>query len=725
VGASTGLKLGLPSWIRRVVGRSSPPVLLFLLGLLAYANTLPNGFVFDDKSIIQRNPVVQSTEGISALLSTPYWSGEGRANRLYRPLTLATFALNRMVGGGKAWSFHLANALLHGAVAALLFILLLELFGMKEMALLAASLFVLHPVQTEAVAGLVGRADLLSTLFVLLALWLDRRKPQPFPGWRILSFPASLVSFFLALLAKENAVAYPALRILTDCLAGRPDGVSRRRRGYELLAVLGALGSYLWVRIRVLGVLMEPGRIAWVDNPIAQLPTGQRVVNAVALLGKYLGLFVYPARLSADYSAPQIPPVEGFADPRFLLGLAGVSLLAFVTLRAWRRLPPLAWGIGFAAAAFLLVSNLPFPIGTLFAERLLYLPAAGLCAAAGSVVALAATKRPRLARTVALILLALCCAGTVRRNRDWRDDFSLFRSAVRVSDRSAKVRYNLGNAYRRRGDLAQAAENYRSCLDLYADFEPGRRNLGVVLLEMGRPEEALKVFEQALARAPRSSSSLHNDLGNALRAMGRTADAEREYRKALDIDPGASDPHNNLAVLHREAGRVDLAEAEYREAIRLDPDRAMLRVFLGDLLLIRGEFPGAAAIFREAIRRQPGLADAHRGLGESLMGEGNMAEAERELQRSLSLDPRQWKAPALLGYLLQRRGDPKRAVEFYGMSLAVKPDQPELHRNLGVLYAAVPDQRERALEHLRRSLALDPSQSGAGEVREMIRRLGG
>jgi len=685
---------------------------------------LSNGFVFDDKTIIQRNPLVQSTEGIPRLLTTPYWSGEGRSNRLYRPLTLATFALNRMMGGGNAWGFHLANALLHGAVAALLFILLHELFGLKEMALIAAVFFALHPVQTEAVAGLVGRADLLSAFFVLLALWLDRRRGEPAAGGRSLSFLASLISFLLALLSKENAVAVPALWVLTDCLAGRPKGISRRRRGYELLAVTGVLGLYLLLRIRVLGVLMEPGAIAAVDNPIAQFPTTQRVVNAVALLGKYLGLFGYPARLSADYSAPQIPPVEGLTDVRFLLGLAGVSLLAFLALRGWRRLAPLAWGIGFAGASFFLVSNLPFPVGTIFAERLLYLPSAGLCAAAGSLEALAATKRPRLARTVAVVLLALCFAGTVRRNRDWRDDFSLFRSAARVSNRSAKVQYNLGNAYRRRGDLTRAAESYRSCLDLYPDFEPGRRNLGVVLLEMGRPNDAVEVLEEALVRAPRSSS-LHNNLGNALRAVGRPAEAEREYREALDIDPGSSDPHNNLAVLHREAGRMDQAEAEYREAIRLDPDRAILRVHLGDLLLIRGGFPNATAIFRQAIQREPGLADAHRGLGEALIREGKPEEAEGELLHSLSLDPRQWKAPALLGYIYHRRGDVKQAVGFYGKSLAAKPDQPELHRNLGILYAGIPGERERALGHLRRSLALDPSQSGAAEVREMISRLGG
>jgi len=442
------LILGLLSRIRRIVavGRSAPPVFLFLICLLAYANTLRNGFVFDDNTIIQRNPLVQSTGEFPKLLTTAYWSGEGRSNRLYRPLTLATFALNRMMGEAKAWGFHLANVLLHGAVAALLFILLHELFGLKEVALIAAALFAVHPIQTEAVAGLAGRGDLLSAFFVLLALWLDRRGGGRTPGGRSLSFSGSLFSFFLALLSKESAVAFPALLILTDRLAGRPESATRRRRAYELVATLGVLCLYLALRIRVLGALMEPGRIADVDNPLARLPSFQRVVNAVALLGKYLGLFLYPARLSADYSAPQIPPVGGLTDIRFLMGLAAVSLLTFLALRGWRRFPPLAWGIGFAGAAFILVSNLAFPIGTIFAERLLYLPAAGLCAAVGSVGALVATKRPRLVRTVLVALLAILFAATVRRGRDWRDDFSLFQSAARVSDRSAKVRYNLGNA---------------------------------------------------------------------------------------------------------------------------------------------------------------------------------------------------------------------------------------------------------------------------------------
>src|SRR5713101_4355442 len=131
---------------RAFSGAAFPPVLLVFLSLLIYANSLPNGFVFDDKIIIERNPLLRSADGIPRLFVTPYWAGEGRFNRLYRPVTSTTFALNYLAGKSDPWGFHLTNALLHGFVAVLLWALLVELFGFKSLALFAALLFVVHPV---------------------------------------------------------------------------------------------------------------------------------------------------------------------------------------------------------------------------------------------------------------------------------------------------------------------------------------------------------------------------------------------------------------------------------------------------------------------------------------------------------------------------------------------------------------------------------------------------
>jgi Flp pilus assembly protein TadD len=694
---------------------------VFLLATLPYIGTLSNGFVFDDRAVVEGNPALQSLHDAPKLLLSPYWSGEGISNRLYRPATTLSFALNRALLGSAPAGYHLINLILHGLVAWMVFCLLEALFGSVALALAAAALFAVHPLLSEAVAGVVGRAELLSALGLLGALRLDRlQAPSP----RRLVVALMAVAFFLALLAKENALALPLILLLTDAVVGRPEGVKRGARALELAALAGVVAIYLALRLAALGRLMEPGAIPPIDNPAAGLPAAQRVATALALIPRYGALFVFPSQLSADYSAAQIAPVSGLADPGALAGLAVVTGLTIFALRARHRFPALAWGLGFSGCAFALVSNLAFPIGTLFAERLMYLPAVGMCAVCGGLAALLAAKRLRATLAILAVLLTLLAGRTYVRARDWKDDFSLFLAAERVSPRSSKVHYNLGNAYRRRGDLQQAVSHYRRCLELFPDYDPARRNLAVALTDVGPSEEAVQILQGLVSKEP-ARASLYNNLGNAYLKLGRGADAEEAYRKALSLDPSSADAHNNLAVIHQAKGELQAAEGELREAVRLSPGSTRLRIALGDLLLQERRPDAARDVFAEAVKQDPGAAEAHRGLGEAFLGSGQSREAEASLQRSLELDPQQWEAPALLGYLHQQDGKDQEAERDYLRSLAVRPSQAELRQNLGVLYARRPEGREKAIEQFRLCLELSPPEPLAAAVRKMLADLEG
>ncbi|PYQ14128.1 MAG: hypothetical protein DMH00_02395 [Acidobacteria bacterium] len=336
---------------------------------------------------------------------------------------------------------------------------------------------------------------------------------------------------------------------------------------------------------------------------------------------------------------------------------------------------------------------------------------------------LVAPEAPLESSAVVLFLLVACLGARTReRNRDWKDDYTLFRSAVKVCPRSAKVRYNLANAYRRRGDLARAADNYRRCLALYDDFEPARRNLAVTLTDLGQGGEAVALLQSALLKAP-GSASLHNNLGNAYRALGRIEEAEASYRRAASLDPRSPDPHNNLAALYQARGEMERAEAELLEALRLSPPSLRILSSLGDLYLQRREMGKALEAFEEAVHIDGASPVARRGLGEALLGLGRRGQAESELHRSLELDPSQWEAPALLGYLRQQQGEGEQAERYYLMSLAARPDQPELHQNLGVIYAGRPGGKAMALEHFRRCLELRPPKPTASRVQRMIEDL--
>jgi protein O-mannosyl-transferase len=697
-------------------------LLLAVLSIACYAGTLGNGFAFDDRAVIGRDPSVPSLESLPHLLTAPYWTGDGRTNRLYRPLTSLSIALNTILGGARPWTYHLVNLLLHALVSITLYLLLVRLFGEGMLPLAAAALFCVHPLLSEAVASVVGRSELLAALFVLAALWVERKPARLGRGRGASISLLPPILYFMALLSKENALVYPAVSWLTDKVLGRPQGVSRGRRVWEISVLLGTASVYLLLRRQVLGALMEPGSIPEVDNPLARTSSGVRIATALTLVLRYLGLFLFPSSLSADYSSPQILPLGGIADPSAILSAAVLLGLGFLAVRCRERLPALTWGLGFTGCTFFLVSNLPFPIGTVFAERLFYLPSAGLCTVVGLLLSAAHTKRPRAAMVLLCAMVALLGVRTWDRCRDWKDDFTLFKTAARVSPRSAKVRYNLANAYRRQGDFPRAAENYRLCLELHPAFESARRNLAVTLTELGQAEEAVTLLRASLEKNP-DNGSVYNNLGNAYRALGDLGSAQAAYLRALELEPDSGDPHNNLAALYQQQGDLDRAERELREALRLNPRSVPFLIHLGDHLLQRGRPSEALEVFSEAEKINPEAAAIRRGRGEALMQLGESDQARAELTRSLKLDPAQWEAPALLGFLSQRRGDSEGAEQYYLRSLLIRSDQPELRQNLGVIYMHRPDGREKALEQFRLCLALGPSDEIRKVVSEMVAEL--
>ena len=187
-------------------------VLLALLAVLPYGNALQNGFAFDDEPVIQRNPVVTDGVDLTRILASPVPPGD-----LYRPLTVLTFAVNERLSPGRAASFHAVNLLLHAAVTLLVFAIAVRLFASARVAAIAAALFAVHPIHTEAVTNIVGRAELLAALFGLLALVCAADADAGGPRQRRALQFASLASFSLAVLSKESA-----LTVLPLTEEGRP-----------------------------------------------------------------------------------------------------------------------------------------------------------------------------------------------------------------------------------------------------------------------------------------------------------------------------------------------------------------------------------------------------------------------------------------------------------------------------------------------------------------------
>ena len=261
-------------------------------------------------------------------------------------------------------------------------------------------------------------------------------------------------------------------------------------------------------------------------------------LTAIKVIGKYLWLFVWPARLSADYSYNAVPlfgwHLADWEDAKALIALAVCLGAALLAVRWYRTRKPLFFFLAFFFVALAPTSNLAILIGSIMAERFVYLPSIGL---AGCVVAaICALGRPvpryrfPAMRAAWIALGILCLAGAARtyaRNFDWLDDRSLWTSAVNVCPQSAKAHYNLGNVSKELpGRLPDAIAQYEAALRIDPNYAEAHNNLGLALMNSGGPlQKAIAEYEAALLINP-DFAEAHNNLGNGLsqlpgRLLGR------------------------------------------------------------------------------------------------------------------------------------------------------------------------------------------------------------
>lgn len=531
---------------------------LWVLVLLGYARSLGNGFCFDDWGIVVDNPLISERRWVE-MWSSDYWSAVGDHSGLYRPLTMASFALNHLVFGGEAWSYHAANVLLHLCTTSLLHSLVLA-WMTPTGAFAAALVFGLHPALSEAVVGVVGRGELLSAFFGLAGLWCL----LPPSGRGRVHRAVGLALLAAAPLAKESGICFG--------LGLAAWGWWFQRGRWRLWAgALGAVASALAAKGLALGQL-QPGDIGFIDNPLAYADPVVRGLNSGALLVKYLLLLAFPWPLSADYSYDQIRVIDNLLDGALLLP---VLLSITVAWGCWRlsvRSVPLALWLAVSGGALLLVANLFVPGGTIFAERLLYLPALALAAGLGLLLG----RLP--ARTGAWLACGWCLAAIPLvwvRCGDWRDDLSLFRATVKTSPASARSHYSLGEALQRQGDPAGALAEYERALAIYPRYAQAWYNRGAALLALNRGREALAAYRQAVQIRPGFTKALFA-VAVLLRELEGDEAALTAFEALLAKDPGhAAGVEAYCAVLLRRGGTAR-AEQVVARALLTDPGNSDL-----------------------------------------------------------------------------------------------------------------------------------------------------
>ncbi len=402
--------------------------LLWAVLLLAYSNSFQAGLFFDNVPVILQDPRIQiaTPESVSRILTEGYWHDNPNSG-LYRPLTTLSYLFNYAVlgNGPQPAGYHWFNLALHGINVSVLYGVGLLVFSNRHLALALAAIWGLHPLLTDSVTNVVGRADLLAAFGVLAGLASYLRSLSATGRQRAMWLAGLVLAQSIGMFSKENAAVLPGIMLLHDVTWPPRAPWHERIRAYLVLALPFTL---FWIARTGIHTHML---IEFTENPLVRADFWTARLTAIKVIGKYVWLFLWPVRLSPDYSYNAVPlfgwRLRDGEDAKALIALAAF-LTALPLALYWRRFHKrIFFFAGFFLVALAPTSNLLILIGSIMAERFLYLPSVGLsgCLAAGIY---AVAQRPSLQRTygpkLAWITIGVLClayaARTYARNFDGR-----------------------------------------------------------------------------------------------------------------------------------------------------------------------------------------------------------------------------------------------------------------------------------------------------------------
>lgn len=534
-------------------------VILLAVGAV-FGPSLRHDFVWDDRGLIVANENVQSPGAVGRAFRAGFWSlGNSEVDTtrsFYRPLITLSYATDFALWGLRPAGFRLTNLLWHAAAAWMVFLVARRLFDGTGLPLVLALAFAVHPARVENVVWISGRTDVFCGALYLVALLLLTRWLQP--GARRTAWGAAvLLAYLAALMAKEMALTFPLVAGLW-VLSARAPTIPRRDATLLGCGLVLTTAAYLLAREAVLGQALAPPSHGTLRERLLSVP-----LVALNYIGVQAGIVSVDPHHATAY-IDSLWPALGLA---LVLGVpAGYLVVRLARRRAWRALVLLSW----APVTLVPVLRLGAFGDVLHADRFLYIPSIGIVLFAGAAWRAllrhtSASSLRRVGPLLAVLYLLGMAGASLAHARYWRSDLHLFARLRQTSPESAYIRYNLGNALAREGQLVAAARAYDEALQLGVRHSRARTNLGITLLRLGRHAEALAVLQSADAAGDRSAL-LAGHLAEAHRAVGDLPAAETWAREALRRETTAT-TWNNLGVVLEARGELDDALHAYRASL--------------------------------------------------------------------------------------------------------------------------------------------------------------
>lgn len=623
--------------------------IIIIVAIIAYANSLDVPFQFDDAPNIEHNLIIRDLSHFSDPSGAEGTQFYGSVRRRF--IGYLSFALNYAVNGLDVTGYHVINLIIHICNAFLVYLLVGNTFQTPVMkisvreearrvsiiALFCALVFVVHPVQTQAVTYIVQRFASLATLFYLGSLLCYVRfRLSGSPREGLVYYALSIGSALLGINTKEIIFTLPLIIVVYEMIFFR--GNLKKRMlplaPYALLMVL--------IPLMILGTKESLGEILAGLTESTKVQTEMSrwdyLFTQMRVIVTYIRLLILPVNQNLDYDYPVYHSL--FDPPVFVSFLLIASLMAFAGYILYRsgkeeRPDPYRLLIALGILWFFItlsVESSVIPIVDIIFEHRVYLPSFGaFIAITGAVMWVVQRKRPLMkkAAIVTVVAIIVLTGATHARNKTWQSELSLWEDVIKKSPNKARGYYNVGVEYNELGRRKDAIEVYKKAIALKPDYADAYFNLGLVYNNLGDFDKAITSYEKAIEYDPDLYKSYYS-IGHIRHEQGRYKEAIDFLKRSLEKKKNHAPSYTMIGLSYYNLGKYDLALKNFDEAISLDPGEYKARNNRGMIYANRGEYEKALEEFSATIRMAPnnGQVFQNRALVYRLLRKPDLARSD-------------------------------------------------------------------------------------------------
>ncbi len=712
--------------------------ILAVLGLLVYSNAFGSPFVYDDKWFILENVHIRDLASFLDLSGTRY-------------VTLLSFALNYAVGGYEPFGYNLVNIVIHIINAMLVYSLVSlilatpaadkEQAGLSAMPFICSLIFLVHPIETQAVNYISQRFASLATLFYLLSVTTFLRARlcldvgEKAGGKRYLFYAISLVAAVVAQKTKEISFTLPFVIVSFEFIffSSREDILKRFLRLIPFLITLAIIPLSL--------LLPEAGGTDYAFTTSGSLKQVQLETLSTAspyeylmtqfrVIVTYIRLLLFPMNQNLAYAYPKYNSLLAWQVFVSLIFLASIFFSSvYWLIRSKRKGDVLGIMLSVGILWFFVTISTEssvIPLINVIFEHRLYLPSVGffIALSAAFLYIVGFLKKPdgaRLPRVAWVVLVAVVIILSFlsyKRNIVWSSELMLWKDVTLKNPGFWGAHNNLGLAYDRAGDSAKAKEQFKEAIRIKPEASSPYANLGRLYFSESDYKNALFYYKEAL-KLDKGNAQAHNNIANLYKESNDTKSALYHYREALRLKPFSDEIIFNLAGLYKMDGDIDEAIKGYNEAIRLAPGKGLYRYALGVLYQEIEDMDNAIVHLKEAVRVTPGLVAAHESLAAIHYARGSYDEAVLYFKRALALSPGSDNAHYNLATAYRDMGNEKLAKRHYLESIRLNPLGADAHYNLGLIYLGEKKEKQAKQEFIE-ALRISPGFKAARKALDKL-----